>query len=92
MADTNVTESQNQDATNDGAKKTVAAPTPAAMKAHTPSPAALAKKPASHAPATTAHSEEDIKKAESFGLLDVFFAVCGGCRRVRSRLLRKGRR
>lgn len=70
MADTNVTESQNQDATNDGAKNTVAAPTPAAMKAHTPSPAALAKKPASHAPATTAHSEEDIKKAESFGRVD----------------------
>ena len=76
MADNNVTESQTNDSTQQTAapeatKSAKAAPTPAAVKAHAPSPAAFAKS-AAHAPAakTGGFGESEIKDAERFGRVD----------------------
>lgn len=60
MADT--TEPQKTEETN-----STQTPTPAAVKAHAPSPAALAKSVPAHAPASADFAQADIAEAESFG-------------------------
>ena len=77
MADNNVTESQTTDTTTQQPDQPVAqttaqaAPTPAAVHAHAPSPAALAKT-ATHTPVakSSGFALADIAKAESFGRVD----------------------
>lgn len=77
MADNNVTESQTTDTTTQQPDQPVAqttaqaAPTPAAVHAHAPSPAALAKT-ATHTPVakSSGFAQADIAKAESFGRVD----------------------
>ena len=77
MADNNVTESQTTDTTTQQPDQPAAqpaaqaAPTPAAVHAHAPSPAALAKA-AAHTPVakSSGFAQADIAKAESFGRVD----------------------
>lgn len=73
MADSNVTESKITDnavANDEATKPAAAAPSPAAMKAHAPSPAVLAKSPVAHPASSSSHDDVELKEAESFGRVD----------------------
>lgn len=73
MADSNVTESKTTDnavANDEATTPAAAVPSPAAMKAHAPSPAVLAKSPVAHLASSSSHDDVELKEAESFGRVD----------------------